>query len=164
MIQGLFWILAISVGAVAAWKDWKYREVPNGLWILGLALATPLLLMELWETPIDSAIRLGCAIVFFAVLLGLWFVGTFGGADMKGFAFFGLVLSPVGYFSPWQSKFFPALDVLVTSLLLAEILRRILKERRLPLFAVAQWPLLLVYSVGGLAWWPIVWLLRVLFV
>jgi Flp pilus assembly protein protease CpaA len=160
MFTDLLWLIAIVVGGIAAWLDRKYRKVPNGLWISGLAVATPFLLMEAWRNPVSAGIRLGCATLFAGFLWVLWLGQAFGGADAKGFALFGLLLSPVEYFSPWQSRFFPALDVLVTALLLSEILRRVLRERKMPLFLVSQWPLLLVYAVGGLVWWPLVSLLR----
>lgn len=158
--QGLLWILAFLIGGVAAWLDWRHREVPNGLWALGLALATPLLLMEAFASPLSLLIRVACAGAFAGSLWLLWRGKAFGGADTKGFAVFGLLLSPVSYFDPLASKFFPALDVLVTSLLLTEGVRRILREQKLPFFTVAAGPLLLVSSVGGLAWWPLILLLR----
>lgn len=134
--------------------------MPNGLWALGLALATPLLFWEAFTSPLAALIRVACAAAWFVVTWLLWRAHTFGGADAKGFAFFGLALSPVGYFDVWHGKFFPALDVLVASMLIAEILRRVMKTEKLPLFTVSQWPLLLAPVAGGLVWWPVLALLK----
>ncbi len=160
-VDEFLWIISFGIGGLAAWQDWKYRQVPNGVWILGLILATPLLLMEAFQSPMEALVRWACAVTFSGLIWLLWRGQAFGGADLKGFALFGLLLSPIGYFSPTTSRFFPALDVLVTALIVGELLRRILKERALPLFTVSLGPLLLVQSVGGIVWWPLVWILRV---
>lgn len=156
------WLLAFGIGGVAAWLDWKGRVVPNNLWKLGLALLSPLLAWELFVAPLHFLIRLACAAGFFAVMWGLWRARGFGGGDSKGFAFFGLALSPVGYYDPMSAKFFPALDILVTSLLIAMLLRLVVRQKSFPLFTVSQGPLLLAPVAGGLAWWPIVGLLKFL--
>jgi Flp pilus assembly protein protease CpaA len=157
------YFLAFGIGGIAAWLDWKTRTAPNWLWGLGAALALPFLVAEAFQEPMAALIRLGCAGAFAGSLWLLWRGKAFGGADLKGFALFGLILSPVGYYDPWASKFFPALDVLVTSLLLSELTRRLMQRHKMPLFTVAFWPLLLVRYVGGIVWWPLVALLRLFF-
>lgn len=161
-IQNLLWLTAFLIGGIAGWLDWKDRKVPNRLWVFGLALATPLLLMEAFQEPVEALIRWGCALVFLAVTWALWRTGNFGAADAKGFAFFGLILSPVGYYDVLHGKIYPAFDVLVTTMVLAEVFRRILQRPSLPFFTVSQWPLLLAPVAGGLIWWPIVVLIRFL--
>lgn len=156
----LLWALAIWVGALAGWLDWKQRRVPNWLWIVALVFATPLLLMELLTAPLAGLIRLASSGAFFGIVWFLWRTRAFGGADAKGFGFFSLAMSPVGYYNPYHGKFFPAMDVLVTVILLSEILRRVFQERTMPMFSVAAPPLFLVSVTGGLVWWPIIWLVR----
>ncbi len=158
-VQELLWLLAFGIGGLSGWLDWKSHRVPNWVWILGVSLASPLLLSEAVTEPVDFGLRMVFATVFAAILYALWIGHVFGGADMKGFAFFGLILSPVGYYNVLQARIFPALDVLVVSLLLCEVVHRITK-RNAPLFAVSQWPLLLAPVAGGLLWWPIVALVR----
>lgn len=162
-LQNLFWLLAFGIGGIAAYLDWKGKIVHNSVWIYGLALATPLLIWEGLQSPRDFLLRLLFAVIWTSAMYGLWRGRAFGGADMKGFALFGLLLSPVGYYEPMHGKFFPAMDILVASLLIGELLRRILRERTMPLFTVSQWPLLLAPVAGGLVWWPIVGLVRLIY-
>lgn len=161
--QNLLWLLAFGIGGFAAWRDWRTHSVPNWLWLLGLALAAPLLLLEAFKEPLHALIRWGCFLGFLAATWALWRTGNFGAGDAKGFSFFALILSPVGYFDVWHGKIYPALDVLVTAMVLAEIFRRITKRDNLPFFTVSQWPLMLAPVAGGLLWWPIVALLRLIY-
>lgn len=158
--QDLLWLLAIGIGGLAAWMDWRKHAVENWVWILGFALASPLLVIELFQEPVVALIRWACFLGFALAVFALWRFGAFGAADGKGFTFFALVLSPVGYFDVWHGKVYPALDVLVTSMVLAEVLRRVMKKGVLPFFTVSFAPLLLAPVAGGLFWWPIMGLLQ----
>ncbi len=160
MIQDLFWLVAFGIGGLAAWLDWKNRDVPNAVWVLGLFLLAPLLIVESVRAPAHFFLRLGLALGFFVLLFGFWRLNQIGGADVKGFAFFGLALSPVGYYEPIFGKIYPALDILVASLVIGELLRRFMKQKSVPLFTVSQWPLMLAPVAGGLVWWPIVTFVR----
>ncbi len=158
-VQELLWFVAFGIGAVAAWLDWKTREVTNNLWILGLLLAVPLLVIEIFQDPLHALIRWGCFAVFFAVTWALWRSGSFGAADAKAFSFFALVLSPVGYYDLWAGKIFPSLDILVTTLFISWLLQKFTKREALPMLTVSFVPLLLAPVAGGLVWWPIVGIL-----
>ena len=159
-LDWILWSIAAFVGIIAAVLDWQSNQVPNKVWKLGAILASPFLLTELFTHPGAFFLRLLFAGIWGGVLVLLWKGNVFGGADAKGFALFGLLLSPVGYFNPHDAKFFPALDVLVTTILLAELLRVLTKSNKFPLFSASSFPLLAVPLAGGLAWWPILWLVR----
>ena len=160
MNYDFFWLLAFVIGGVAAWMDWKSRSVPNWLWLVGFALAAPFVLVEAFQSCGAFALRLSLFAAFTIPLFFLWRSDAIGGADLKGFAFFAYALSPVDYFDSEHGKFYPALDVLVTALVLAMILKLFVKDKKLPLFAVSQWPLLLAPVAGGLVWWPVLALVR----
>jgi prepilin signal peptidase PulO-like enzyme (type II secretory pathway) len=71
--------------AFAGYKDFKYREVSDWIWIIFVALALPLDAYELWTGSLSIS-SIALAIGFSAALaIGGWFFSLFGEADLLAF-------------------------------------------------------------------------------
>jgi hypothetical protein len=78
-------LMTVTMLAFAGYKDFKYREVSDWIWIIFVVLALPLDAYELWMGSL-SITSLALAIGFSAVLaIGGWFFSLFGEADLLAF-------------------------------------------------------------------------------
>jgi prepilin signal peptidase PulO-like enzyme (type II secretory pathway) len=78
-------LMTATMLAFAGYKDFKYREVSDWVWIIFVALALPLDAYELWMGTL-SITSLALAIGFSAVLaIGGWYFSLFGEADLLAF-------------------------------------------------------------------------------
>lgn len=161
-IQGWLWAISLAAMAYGAWSDLKTRTVPNKAWTRTAMLATPLLVWELFTAPLAFLIRLATALPFAAIVLVLWRTKSFGGADAKAFILLAVLLSPVGYYAPSAARIYPALDILVPSLLANEAWRRITRSPATPLMVPIAASTALAAMFGGVLWWPFVWLSRLI--
>lgn len=82
-------LVAVPVFVWAAWRDLQTRRVPNEAWIPLLLTGVAFLPIEAWlawgtpEWPFFSyPVAVGLGIVS-PVVLGLWYLGGFGGGDAK---------------------------------------------------------------------------------
>lgn len=152
------WLIGLASLWLAAWHDWRARSAPNIIWSSALWLAGPFLAWELFTDPMAMAWRLAAAAVAVVVAWILWRGGQLGAGDAKAIMVAGLLMSPVGYLEADAARFIPILDALLACLLIAEIWRRVGRHQGTP-FLVALAPLAtLTVAVGGLLWWPVVWL------
>lgn len=146
---------------IAAWIDWNRRQIPNDYWRKAAWVVSPLLALELLLAPTAALWRLA-SIPFIAAVVMLWRGQAYGGADAKGIIFLAIALNPASYYAPMSARIFPALDILVVALLANEIWRRFQDTRTTPFFVPLAGATLVVAAFGCLAWWPIVWLGRLI--
>lgn len=153
-------LLALTSGA---YQDWKGRTATNLTWTAALAIALPFLLAEPLTTGWNAvAWRWGTAALVSALAFTLWTVGQMGAADSKAIMLTSLLLSPYSYWNPDQASFIPAVDALLPSLLLAEAWRRMARMQGTPFLVILAPVTALTLAFGGLLWWPLIWIARLL--
>lgn len=87
-------LMTLTMLAFAGYKDFKYREVSDWIWIIFVALALPLDVYELWTGTL-SITSIALAIGFSAALvISGWFFSLFGEADLLAFLAIS-VISPI---------------------------------------------------------------------
>jgi len=153
-----FFFLGLAALWLGAWYDWRNRSVPNKLWLLALAVALPLALWEAAHNPPALAWRLAGAALAAAIAFPLWLAGNFGAADAKAVMVAGFLMSPFGYWSIDHARFIPILDALLPCLLLAEVWRRLGRHQATPFLVVLAPVATLTPLLGGILWWPFVWI------
>lgn len=156
------WLIGLGSLWLGAWQDWRSRTVTNRIWQIALALSLPFLLWELFRDPMASLWRLASAGLTGALAWALWQGGQLGGADAKAVMVAGLLLSPFGYLEADAARFIPILDALLTGLILAEAWRRFGQHQGTPFLVVLAPLATLTLVVGGLLWWPVVAIGRIM--
>jgi hypothetical protein len=125
MVQIELTILRVSMTVAmltyAGYKDFKYREVSDWIWIIFVALGLPLDAYEIWMGSL-SITSLAFAIAFSVVLaIGGWVFSLFGEADLLAFLVIS-VLNPtmpnLGVAPVLISPIFFPLSVISNSVLL----------------------------------------------
>lgn len=94
--------LLVSIGCLsyASWRDFKAREVHDGVWMVMAVLAAPLTIIEVFMGAIPASSLLASAGMCFIIGLLAYRVGLFGGADAKALWCLGLALPIYVSFQP----------------------------------------------------------------
>lgn len=158
MISETLWLIGLASLWLGAYQDWKGRTVKNGVWLTALILAAPLIIMEAWTNPEAWAWRMATAAIVSGTAFLLWYARQVGAGDAKAIMIAALTLSPWGYWQPDAAQFVPILDALVVGLLITEAWRRLGRHSGTPFLVVLAPLTTLTAAVGGLLWWPLVWI------
>jgi len=87
-------VMTVTMLAIAGYKDFRYREVSDWIWIIFCCIGIPLDAYEIWAGSL-SITSLALALGFSAVLaLGGWWFSLFGEADLLAFLVIS-VISPI---------------------------------------------------------------------
>ena len=83
--------LTLTMLAVAGYKDFRYREVSDWIWIIFSSIGLPLDAYEIWIGNL-SAMSLALALSFSALLaIGGWWFSLFGEADLLAFIVISII-------------------------------------------------------------------------
>lgn len=154
--------VAITTALVAMVLDLRYRCIQNRLWVLALAFMAPVLAWGAITAPLDFLVRFLVWLAWSASLVFLYRFNAFAGADAKGLIILGLAYNPLDYYEPLQGMIWPPLDALAPSLLIGGLIAHWKKSLKFPFYAVFSPILVIATYSGGILWWPIAWLARIL--
>jgi prepilin peptidase CpaA len=86
------WVLAMAVGLIAGWIDYRSRRIPNWLTVTGAALGIPVqLMLHGWHGMAISIEGMGLALM---CLLPLVLLRAMGAGDWKLMGALGAILGP----------------------------------------------------------------------
>lgn len=158
MISMVLWGIGLASLWLGAWLDWRGRSVPNNVWLWAALIAAPFVLAEAFHSLEAWAWRMGTAVIITGLAFFLWYGRVLGAGDSKGIMLAGLTMSPWDYWNPDAASFVPIIDALIPALILAEAWRRTGRMTATPFLVVLAPLATATVLIGGLLWWPIVWL------
>ncbi|HIP63598.1 MAG TPA: peptidase A24 [Archaeoglobus profundus] len=115
-------LVTLAILIKASIYDWKFREIPDNLWIMVIAFAIPLNIIQYILSPYNFLFLLIQFIIILGIAIIMLFLG-FGGADIKALIALSIMfpIYPKVWIFPILNEGFGffALSVLSNSLLVA---------------------------------------------
>lgn len=130
-------LAAISTLLIASAYDYRYRRVPDKLWLIMTPLTFYLVAISPSYTLAQAPTHLLLILATFGATFLLSAAQVFGGADWKGITYIAIA-TPPSYYAPVAGLIHPTIDAVIPGLVVGEILRRLQKA--------GHWPFFLTYS------------------